>query len=118
MLVPKILGHRLQAMEINENVEWEKGPFGVLEPRKALPYEGPIDIGLIPGLAFTLNGRRLGRGKGYFDRFLASYEIQFSVGVAFDFQIVPTLPRQAWDLPVDAIVTPSGLRYAEKHEGV
>jgi len=63
-----------------------------------------IDVALVLGLAFDRRGYRLGRGKGYFDRFLVGRRFP-AVGLAFDFQVVDRLPRSRRDVPMQAIVT-------------
>jgi len=63
---------------------------------------------LVPGLAFDLAGRRLGRGLGYYDRALATLRREGPVhviGLAYELQIVPELPRDPWDETVDLVVT-------------
>lgn len=87
------------------------GAFGIWEPLPAPTrrvFPDSFDVVLVPGLAFDLNGGRLGRGAGFYDRFLATLPAQTRlVGVALDEQIVDKTPRDAFDLPVDALVTPS-----------
>lgn len=89
------------------------GAFGIWEPAPApnrLVGPAAFDVVLVPGLAFDLNGGRLGRGAGFYDRFLATLPAQTRlVGVALDEQIVDQAPRDAFDLPVDALATPSRL---------
>lgn len=89
------------------------GAFGIWEPlpvSERLVPAARFDVVLVPGLAFDLNGGRLGRGAGFYDRFLASVSPQTRlVGVAFDEQIVEKTPRDAFDLPVDALATPERL---------
>ena len=93
------------------------GPLGVLEPPQECRQDelpGSIDLVVVPGLAFDRRGTRLGRGKGYYDRFLAS--IRLSKGetpakltvlaaLAFSCQIFPGLPRDTWDVPVEHVLT-------------
>lgn len=62
------------------------------------------DVVLIPGLAFTLLGDRLGKGKGYFDKYLSSLKV-IKIGVCFEEQIIPALPTEAHDVQVDFVVT-------------
>ncbi len=88
----------------------EPGSFGILEPcpDACRPAEAfSPDVILVPGLAFDPTGARLGYGGGYYDRLLSlpTTAGTFVVGLAYDFQIVPRLPREAWDKPVDAVVT-------------
>ena len=85
------------------------GPFGVRQPG-ADCFEVPfpeLDLILVPGLAFTPSGMRLGRGKGYFDRLLSRVPNAISCGVGFDEQVVPTLPVEAHDVALDYLLTPS-----------
>jgi 5-formyltetrahydrofolate cyclo-ligase len=64
---------------------------------------------VVPGMAFYLLGTRLGRGGGHYDRVLASHPDSVRVGLAFEWQILPRLPRARWDVPMDAVATESRL---------
>jgi len=71
-----------------------------------LPITPPVDVVLVPGLAFTRDGGRLGRGDGFFDRFLAHRAPRAAkVGVCFNFQIVPSLPLESRDVKVGVVVS-------------
>ncbi len=92
--------------------------YGLTEPaahcRVVAP--GTIDLVLIPGIAFDRSGNRLGRGGGFYDRFLAQSELRARrLGVAFDLQIVPDVPSERHDARMDAVVTPSGFIEAGPH---
>lgn len=66
----------------------------------------PPDLFIIPGVAFDMQGRRLGFGGGYYDRFLASPLLRqhsLFVGLAYSFQVVESLPAESWDQPVGAL---------------
>jgi 5-formyltetrahydrofolate cyclo-ligase len=65
-----------------------------------------LDLILVPGLAFDLNGRRLGKGKGYYDRLLAGVS-GIKCGVAFDEQVVSEVPAGPHDVRVNCILTPT-----------
>ena len=67
------------------------------------------DLLLVPGVAFTRRGARLGRGGGYYDRLLADAGGYLSVGLAFDIQLVDEIPTESHDREVDIVVTPSGI---------
>ena len=72
----------------------------------------PEEIGaiVVPGLAFTKTGHRLGRGGGYYDRYLASLPARTAkIGVCFALQIVATLPTEPHDQRMDVVVTEEGL---------
>ncbi len=92
---------------------WTPGPYGIREPLAGDGDRGVragFDLVVVPGLAFDAAGRRLGQGYGYYDRFLASLGgTSLSVGLAFSWQIVPEVPVDAWDVPVDAVVTEDGI---------
>jgi len=88
------------------------GAFGILEPTSGQSVEASeLDLVLVPARAFDRkNGNRLGRGKGYYDRLLERLSPRaFKCGIAFDCQILPTLPISPHDVPVDAVVTESGI---------
>lgn len=68
-----------------------------------------LDLIVVPGLAFDLKGFRLGRGGGYYDRFLSGALVGIVVGLAFSWQIVPAVPVDPWDVPMGAVVTEKGV---------
>ena len=84
------------------------GQFGIREPAAAcalLPLN-QLDLLLVPGVAFDLNGGRLGRGKGFYDRLLASVR-GATCGVAYDEQIVAAVPVEPHDIRLNYILTPT-----------
>ncbi len=82
------------------------GKFGIAEPVPGLPaISNPsFDLVLAPGLAFDVQGHRLGRGKGYYDRLLAEVRGR-RCGVAFEFQVAPDLPVEPHDVRMDGLFT-------------
>ena len=96
------------ACAVSNPAEIRPGSFGVLEPTAGCPVIplNQLDFILVPGLAFDLAGRRLGRGKGYYDRLLTEVR-GHKCGVAFDSQIVAQLPEEPHDIRVDSILTPT-----------
>lgn len=89
----------------------ERGAFGILEPIAALRAERTIaaetlDTVVMPGVAFDRRGNRIGYGKGYFDRLLKRLRPDCrKIGLAFDCQVLPEIPTEAHDLPVDYLIT-------------
>ena len=89
----------------------QKGAFGIMEPTGAvLPKDkyDDIKVVLVPGVAFDKENRRLGRGKGYYDRFLSSFSQPRSAvfyGVCFDFQRVDAIPAEAHDVCMDGLIS-------------
>jgi 5-formyltetrahydrofolate cyclo-ligase len=64
-----------------------------------------LDLIVVPGLAFTAEGNRLGRGAGFYDRFLAGIPANtVKVGVCFEFQRVSEVPQESHDVKMDAVV--------------
>ena len=89
--------------------ELEVGPFGLLQPPSSAP-EAPLsqlDAIVVPGVAFDLAGNRLGFGGGYYDLLLAESGAPFTVGIAYEEQLVGLVPHDQRDRPVDALVTPA-----------
>ncbi len=85
----------------------EKNPLGISQPRLEFQKEVDpkiIDLWIIPGLAFDLQGNRLGYGGGYYDRALQGIK-QPVLGLAFEMQVIPHLPVETTDVPMDYIIT-------------
>jgi 5-formyltetrahydrofolate cyclo-ligase len=84
------------------------GQFGIREPSDScLQFPlNRLDFVLVPGVAFDLHGRRLGRGKGFYDQLLAAVRGK-TCGVAFDEQIVTEIPVEPHDVLLNCILTPS-----------
>ena len=81
------------------------GVFGTRYPVGDAPYTGAYDMIIVPGLAFTRKGDRLGYGAGYYDTFLAQQPGAFTAAVCFSGQLLPTLPVEAHDHAMDRVVT-------------
>lgn len=102
---------RMRAVEIRSlEDEFEQRKCGVREPvsGRAIPID-EIDLILVPGLAFDTAGRRLGRGGGFYDRFLAQPTLRGRgtrrCGVGFDAQIVDEVPAESHDATLSVVVT-------------
>lgn len=89
--------------------QWVAGPLGLLEPSPACPRVAPEDLDLVvvPGVAFSRDGHRLGTGKGYYDRTLPLCENALFVGLAYPFQLVDALPVYGWDVPMHWVIAPA-----------
>ncbi|GIU92459.1 MAG: 5-formyltetrahydrofolate cyclo-ligase [Acidimicrobiia bacterium] len=88
----------------------ERHRFGFMQPVKDAPRLSPdqVDVVLVPGLLFDRRGGRLGRGAGFFDRFLQTVRA-IKVGVAVERRLVDRLPTGPEDVPMDLIVTEAGI---------
>ena len=84
------------------------GRFGLREPSPDCPRIVPesLDLALVPGVAFTLVGARLGRGRGFYDRLLASFR-GTACGVCFDFQVLEKIPVAAHDVKMQRVLSPT-----------
>lgn len=92
---------------VDRNTRYETGNYGVVEPRSPSLVElNRIDLIVVPGVAFDIEGNRLGRGGGYYDRFLDGF-CGVTAAVAFEFQIFPAIPHEVHDRSVNYIVTES-----------
>ncbi|NYT04570.1 MAG: 5-formyltetrahydrofolate cyclo-ligase [Candidatus Methanofastidiosa archaeon] len=96
----------LEARRIDTLNDLKTGNFSILEPKDCTKILDPkeIEILFIPGLAFGTRCERLGRGGGYFDRFLLQ-STGIKVGLAYEFQIFESLPIQKHDIKMDIIIT-------------
>ena len=88
------------------NAMMHRGKFGIPEPT-TLAYEGKIDLVVVPAVAFDAKGRRVGRGGGYYDRFIKKLTHAELVGVGYDFQLVEEVPAARHDQRVHRIILPS-----------
>lgn len=94
---------------INQQLETLEAPgVKVRQPKETCPIVHPDEastVVIVPGLAFTRDGYRLGRGGGFYDSLLAQMPGAFRLGIAFDQQIVSELPLEMHDLGLDAVAT-------------
>jgi 5-formyltetrahydrofolate cyclo-ligase len=110
---PRVVkGSRELAFHVVDADKWVKGPFGIREPSPWAPTRAieDIDVFIVPGVAFTRTGQRLGRGGGYYDCTLARRGPQARcIGVAFEQNVVPELPTEPHDVTVDFLATELGV---------
>jgi len=115
-IVPYCEANEIMPIRILSLDELEpSGSMGILEPKLSVRQNGSrqvpltqIDVVLVPGLAFDRFGNRLGRGKGYYDRFLRRLPTgTLTIGLAFDGMIHDQIPHDKNDCPVNMIVTES-----------
>jgi 5-formyltetrahydrofolate cyclo-ligase len=108
ILLPSVSGENLTLKKFCSEGQLKKGELGICEPETNEIYSGIIDLVIVPGIAFDFVGNRLGRGKGYYDRFFSERQIP-KWGVAFDFQLLPTIPVNENDIRMDKVFTASKL---------
>jgi 5-formyltetrahydrofolate cyclo-ligase len=106
ILLPRVEGDSLQAVEFKEGEDMGRGSFGIREPQGEPFAVDKIDVVIVPGLVFDASGYRLGYGKGYYDRFLPRLNQQcFQCGICYEFQVVDNVYPHPGDVPVHWVVT-------------
>lgn len=106
VLLPVVVSKtEMEIRPYTERNEMRESNFHILEPQtKAFTDFTSIDFIAVPGVAFDTNGNRLGRGRGYYDRFLKAAKRAYKLGVCFDFQKVECVPTDALDCKIDAVI--------------
>ena len=81
-----------------------KNALNILEPENPIKIK-EVDVFLIPGVAFTASGKRLGRGGGYYDKLLSKYPDTLKIGITFNERILQDLPTESHDISMDYVFT-------------
>jgi 5-formyltetrahydrofolate cyclo-ligase len=108
----------LEFVHADGDTSWSRGALGIWEPRGDEPLTAEVAAGaviVVPGLGFTREGYRLGRGAGYYDRTLMAPPIScngYRIGVAFSRQLVDQLPTDRLDVRMHAVVTAENTWFA------
>lgn len=105
---PRVEGDRI-AFRQAALEDLRPGTWGIPEPTVSAPETTAIDFMIVPGVAFDRACRRLGNGKGYYDRAIAERKPARTVGVCFAAQLVDAVPVGPHDVVLDAVVTESGV---------
>ena len=103
--VPKCYGDEMRFIWMDDLSQVEKGYAGIPEP----VADGPVAddetaLVLMPGLAFDQAGHRIGYGGGFYDRFLAAEPGHPTLALCYDFQMLPHLETEEFDIPVDTVL--------------
>ena len=107
VFVPRITGEgTMEPVEIRSLSDLQPGKFGIREPIPGLPAgkAEDTDLALIPCVSCTRHGERLGRGGGYYDRFLAAYQGAAAL-ICYEALLSDSIPRESHDIPVPIVVT-------------
>jgi 5-formyltetrahydrofolate cyclo-ligase len=104
---------RMTFREFRSDTPLQKNRFGIEEPPPSAPELSAkeFDVIFVPGVAFTAEYQRLGRGAGFYDRFLAEYPDVIKIGVGFSCQLVDSLPKEAHDITLDGLLLPERFYY-------
>ena len=104
IILPTVVGDDIIPVEYGKDTAFAVGDFNILEPQNE-PYTGGFDLIVVPGVAFDRKGNRLGRGRGYYDRFLCQHLDVKRIGICFDFQCVDEVPAEPFDIRMDEVLT-------------
>ena len=98
---------QMEAGRLSDMEHFAKGPHGLrdLPPGYETARPEDLDLLLVPAVAVDISGHRLGRGAGYYDRFLSRVSQEKRVAVVWDFQLTEAVPAEAHDLSVGAVIT-------------
>jgi len=103
--VPKVIGDEMRFIWMQDLSAVEQGYAGIPEPVADGPVaDDPEALVLMPGLAFDPQGHRIGYGGGFYDRFLAKEPNHPTVALCYDFQMLPVLETEEFDIPVDCVL--------------
>lgn len=107
VVVPVCCGNRaMKPCVLHDEAALLKGPYGICEPVLKTPVRlKELGLVIVPGVAFDKHGKRLGRGKGYYDCFLKKLPRDtMSIGLAYDFQVLPSIPTTERDIDVHKVI--------------
>ncbi|MBR5782385.1 MAG: 5-formyltetrahydrofolate cyclo-ligase [Bacteroidales bacterium] len=104
IILPTVVGDDIIPVELSRDTEFATGDFNILEPQNE-EYTGDYDLIVVPGVAFDRNGNRIGRGKGYYDRFLCKHLDVYRIGICFDFQVVDEVPTEDNDIKMNEVIS-------------
>jgi 5-formyltetrahydrofolate cyclo-ligase len=103
--VPKVIGDDMKFIYMTDLSQVEAGYAGIPEPVADGPVaDDPTALVLMPGLAFDPVGHRIGYGGGFYDRFLATEPDHPTIALCYDFQMLPNLETEEFDIPVDCVL--------------
>ena len=106
VVLPVVLDDtRMEVRIYNDANDLKEGAYGISEPagRRYDEIEN-IEVAIVPGMAFDKDGHRLGRGKGYYDRFLSQIPYIYKIGVCFGFQLLDNVPSAEYDIIMDEVI--------------
>lgn len=110
LVAPRIEGSEMRFLPFNPSETHSQNQWGIREPKiGAHVDETEMSVALVPLVAFTDEGNRLGRGKGFYDRYFNGDETLL-IGIGHELQRVESMETKAWDRRLDAVVTERGWR--------
>ena len=106
VLIPRIIDReRMIAVRFDGWDKLQAGQLGILTPESDSEWQSPIDLCITPGLGFTPEGKRIGFGKGYYDKWFAAHPHTARTALCYECQIVDDIPTTDTDVQVEKIIT-------------
>lgn len=106
ILLPQVVGEGTMVLRrYSGPCSLVEGAYGIMEPTgKLFADYSSVDVAVVPGVAFDVSNNRMGRGKGYYDRFLPLLASAYKIGVCFPFQLVDSIPVDIHDIKMDEVL--------------
>ena len=104
VFLPKVIDGKIEFRKITNFLSLERGSFDIMEPKDDCKVDNNLDIILVPTVAISPTGVRLGYGHGFYDRFLAEHKTT-TISLTLEKQIVKNIPKSEHDILIDWIVT-------------
>lgn len=106
VILPKVIDDENMELRLyTGKQDLQESSYHIMEPSgKTFKEYKEIDVAIIPGMAFDKSNNRLGRGKGYYDRFLRSAPYIYRIGVCFDFQKLESIPTDIYDIKMNEVL--------------
>lgn len=103
---PKVLfDGEMEFFEISDYRDLVSGYKGILEPKEGIVFSPKSALVIVPGVAFDNSGKRIGYGKGFYDRYLNRHKEYDTIALAYNCQIVEDVPSDTHDIKIDLIIT-------------
>jgi 5-formyltetrahydrofolate cyclo-ligase len=100
---PRITGDVITFHKVDSLKMFNSKVFGICEPSQTAHLVAP-DLLVVPGLAFTKSGKRLGRGKGHYDRYISQHPVR-TISLAFSWTLLDELPTEPHDIKIDRVIS-------------
>lgn len=106
VVVPRIVNReKMIAVRFTDWADLRVGQLGILTPDTDDEWQSEVDLCITPGLGFTLDGKRIGFGKGYYDKWFAAHAHGARTALCYECQIVESIPTSETDVRVEKIIT-------------
>ena len=106
LFLPRVEGDSMNFFRINNTDKLQIGSYNILEPQNGTVYQDSTNsIILVPGIAFSTQGARIGFGKGFYDKYLSQHNSIFKIGIAYDWQITKSWVTNEFDINMNMIIT-------------